>query len=190
MFVKKEITIDDMSDFLWGEARKRWLEASDDQREAVWDLLDAVFGNEIPDETAINDFVWNDCDDVFSNEEYESLKHCKSKQSKLESRIKRLEYALRKNEGVGYRLKQGDAVEDVDNYTGTVVGVGRCGDLFKKFRAHLCDANVESLMELMSEDPNWASIGYCVVVRYDDPSDMDGGDCALWTDPENGLELI
>ena len=114
----------------------------------------------------------------------------KRRKSTLEQRINRLERALRKNEGFGYRLKVGDMVEDVDSYTGTVVGVGRCGDLFKKFRARLCDSNVEQLMDLMSEDPNWASIGDCAVVCYDDTSEMDGGDCALWIDTENGLDRI
>lgn len=114
----------------------------------------------------------------------------KNRKSKLEQRISRLEHMLRKNEGFGYKLKPGDAVEDADSYTGVVIGVGRCGDLFKKFRACLCDANVDELMDLMSEDPNWQSISDCAVVRYDDPSDMDGGDCALWIDTENGLDRI
>lgn len=114
----------------------------------------------------------------------------KSRKSKLEQRISRLERMLLKNEGFGYKLKPGDAVEDVDSYTGTVVGVGRCGDLFKKFRARLCDSNIEQLMEYMSEDPSWASISDCAVVCYDDTSDMDGGDCALWIDTENGLDRI
>lgn len=110
----------------------------------------------------------------------------KSRKMTLENRVSRLEKALRKNEGFGYKLKVGDAVEDVDGYTGIVVGVGRSGDLFKKFRARLCDANVESLME----EEDWQSISDCVVVCYNDTSDMDGGDCALWLDPENGLDLI
>ena len=110
----------------------------------------------------------------------------KSRKMTLENRIARLEKLLRKNEGFGYKLNVGDAVQDVDGYTGVVVGVGRAGDLFKKFRARLCDANVENLME----EEDWKSIPDCVVVRYNDTSDMDGGDCALWLDPENGLDLI
>lgn len=114
----------------------------------------------------------------------------KNRKATLEQRVNRLECALRKNEGFGYKLRAGDAVEDVDGYTGTVVAVGRAGDLFKKFRASLCDNNVDQIMEYMSDDPNWASMDGCAVVRYDDTSDMGGGDCALWTDPENGLDLI
>ena len=110
-----------------------------------------------------------------------------SRKMALENRIARLEKALRKNEGFGYKLKVGDAVQDSDGYTGVVVGVGRGGDLFKKFRNRLSDNNVDQLME---DDLDWKSLAGCVVVRYDDSSDMDGGDCALWTDPENGLDLI
>jgi len=108
----------------------------------------------------------------------------------LEQRISRLERALRKNEGFGYRLKPGDVVEDVDGRTGVVAAVGLAGNLFKKFRSRLCDSSIDEIMDLMSEDPSWESISDCVVVCYDDTSDMDGGDCALWTDPENGLDLI
>ena len=61
---------------------------------------------------------------------------------------------LRKNEGLGDKLKRGDADEDIDGYTGVVIGVGCAGDLFKKFRSCLCDANIDELMYRMSEDPN------------------------------------
>lgn len=108
----------------------------------------------------------------------------------LEQRISRLEKTLCKNEGFGYRLKPGDAVEDADGYTGVVVGVGRAGDLFKKFRARLCDTNVDEMMDLMVDEPNWASISDCAVVCYDDTSDCEGGDCALYIDTENGLDRI
>ena len=74
----------------------------------------------------------------------------KNSKSKLEQRINRLERMLRKNECLGDKLKRGDAVEDVDGYTGVVIGVGRAGDLFKKFRSCLCDANVDELMDRMS----------------------------------------
>lgn len=98
MYVKKELTLDDMSDFLWGGARDKWRDATDEQREAVWDMLEDVFYNKIPDETTVNDFIWFDCDDIFFPEEAEeydeSLKRNKVKQNKLESRIKRLEKLL------------------------------------------------------------------------------------------------
>lgn len=95
MFVKKELTFDEMSDFLWGPALDLWLKATDEQREAVWDMLEDVFYNEIPNETSVNDFVAFKCDDILLPEEAEeygeSLKRSKVKQNKLESRIKRLE---------------------------------------------------------------------------------------------------
>ena len=100
MYVKKELTIDDMSDFLWGPARDLWNKADDDQRQAVWDMLEDVFYEEIPDETSVNDFVWHDCDDIFFPEEAEdydeSFKRNKAKENKLEARIKRLEKLLSK----------------------------------------------------------------------------------------------
>ena len=97
MYVKKELTFDEMSDFLWGGARDRWRDATDEQRQAVWDMLEDVFHNEIPDETTVNDAVWFDCDEYFFPEEYdESLKRNKAKQNKLEARIKRLEKILSK----------------------------------------------------------------------------------------------
>lgn len=100
MYVKKELTFDDMSDFLWSGARDRWQDATDEQRQAVWDMLEDVFYEEIPDETTVNDFVWFDCDDIFSTEEAEeydeSLKRNNINRNKLESRIKRLEKLLSK----------------------------------------------------------------------------------------------
>lgn len=88
MFVKHELTFDEMTDFLWGPAKEKWIDATDEQREAVWDMLEESFANEVPEETIINDAVAYDCDDIFFPEdEYnESLKR-----NKLESRIKRLE---------------------------------------------------------------------------------------------------
>lgn len=98
MYVKKELTFDEMSDFLWGPARDLWNKATDEQREAVWDMLEDTFYNEIPDETTVNDIVWHDCDEYFFPEEAEeydeSLKRNKAKENKLESRIKRLEKLL------------------------------------------------------------------------------------------------
>lgn len=98
MYVKKELTFDEMSDFLWGPARDLWNKASDEQRQAVWDMLEDVFYNEIPDETSVNDVVSFECDDIFFPEEAEeydeSLKRNKAKENKLESRIKRLEKLL------------------------------------------------------------------------------------------------
>ena len=88
MFVKHEITFDEMPDFLWGAARENWVSASEEQRLAVWDMLEDVFSGETPEDVAVNDFIAFECDDIFSSEDDydESLKR-----NKLESRIKRLE---------------------------------------------------------------------------------------------------
>lgn len=89
MYVKHELTFDEMTDFLWGPAREKWIDASEDVRHAVWDMLEESFADEVPEETTINDAVAYDYDDIFfqEDEEYdESLKR-----NKLESRIKRLE---------------------------------------------------------------------------------------------------
>lgn len=100
MYVKKELTFDEMSNFLWGPARDLWNKATDEQREAVWDILENIYSNEVPDETTVNDFVWNECDDIFFPEEAEeydeSLKRNNVKRNKLEARIKRLEKLLSK----------------------------------------------------------------------------------------------
>lgn len=93
MFVKRELTIDEMPDFLWGPAKEKWIDATDEQHEAVWDMLEESFANEVPEETTVNDAVAYDCDDIFFPEdEYEES----LKRKKLESRIARLEKILNK----------------------------------------------------------------------------------------------
>lgn len=86
MFVKHEITFDEMTDFLWGAAREKWIDATDEQREVVWDMLEDSFADEVPEETTINDAVAYDCDDIFFPEdEYkESLKRKKLEESSVE----------------------------------------------------------------------------------------------------------
>ena len=82
MYVKREISFDDLERFFRSGAKQRWEGATDDQKERVWDLIQEVFMDEIPTETEVNDFVWFDCDDIFNEkeEEDESCKHeaCKS----------------------------------------------------------------------------------------------------------------
>jgi len=69
MEVKRELDFNDLDDFFWSGARDRWNDATDDQKERVWDLIQDVFMDEIPTETEVNDFVWFDCDDIFNEEE-------------------------------------------------------------------------------------------------------------------------
>lgn len=88
MFVKHELTIDEMSDFLWGTAREKWINATGKQRVAVWNMLEDSFYNEVPEDAAVNDAVAYNCDDIFfpEDEEYDEPLN-----RKLELRIRRLE---------------------------------------------------------------------------------------------------
>ena len=66
--VKRELSFYDLDDFLWSGARDRWNDATDEQKEMVWDRILEIFayGDEsIPSETEINDLVWFECDDIF-----------------------------------------------------------------------------------------------------------------------------
>lgn len=91
MLVKKELTFNEMTDFLWGPALELWLKASDEQRQTVWDMLEDAFYNEVPDATLVNDFVAFNCNDIFFPEEAEEYEESLKRNKKLESRIKRLE---------------------------------------------------------------------------------------------------
>lgn len=92
MYVKHELTFDEMADFLWGEAREKWVEATEDQRQMVWDMLEDSFYNEVPEDVTVNDAVAYDCDDIFFPEDEDDEDYDESlKRNKLESRIKRLE---------------------------------------------------------------------------------------------------
>lgn len=74
MEVKRELDFSDLDDFFWSGAKHRWDDATDDQKERVWDLLQDVFMDEIPTEAEVNDFVWFECDEIFFNEEFESVR--------------------------------------------------------------------------------------------------------------------
>lgn len=92
MFVKHEITFDEMGDFLWGNAREKWNNASKKQQRMIWDILEDSFNNEVPEDVAVNDAVEYDFNDIFFPEDEGDEDYDESlKQNKLESRIKRLE---------------------------------------------------------------------------------------------------
>lgn len=77
MFVKKDIDMYDLDDLLWSGARDRWVDATDDQKESVWERLNDWLSGDIPSETEVNDIVWFECDDIFfpePKEEEESRK--------------------------------------------------------------------------------------------------------------------
>ncbi len=74
MEVKRELDFDDLDSFFWSGARDRWNDATDDQKERVWDLIQEVFAEEIPTETEVNDFVWFECDDIFNEKDEDEEK--------------------------------------------------------------------------------------------------------------------
>lgn len=71
MFVKMDIDINDLDNLLWSGARQKWDGATDAQKEAVWDSVEAAFGDETPEMVELNDFIWYDCDEIFFPEEEE-----------------------------------------------------------------------------------------------------------------------
>ena len=71
MFVKMDIDINDLDSLLWSGARQKWDGATDAQKEAVWDSVEAAFGDETPEMVELNDFIWYDCDHIFFPEEEE-----------------------------------------------------------------------------------------------------------------------
>lgn len=68
--IKKELEITDLDRLLWSGAAARWANATDEQRERVWETLIDLFANRdaLPDMTAINDFIWFECDDLLEDE--------------------------------------------------------------------------------------------------------------------------
>lgn len=59
----------DFSQFFWSGAREKWAEATEGQRQAVLTRLEDWYGDGIVEDTAINDAVWFECDDIFFREE-------------------------------------------------------------------------------------------------------------------------
>ena len=92
MEVKRELDFDDLDRFFWSGAKDRWDDATDDQKERVWDLIQEVFMDEIPTETEVNDFVWFECDDIFNekddedDDEFESIRRRRNLRRVIESR--------------------------------------------------------------------------------------------------------
>ena len=69
LWVKEEIDIHDLDNMLWGGARDRWDDATEDQKERVWDILMDSVSEEVPSKTEVNDFIWFECDDIFNEED-------------------------------------------------------------------------------------------------------------------------
>lgn len=60
-------TIDDLEKVLWGGAKEKWLDATEEQKEMVFNRVEEMtFSLREPYTlTMINDIVWFDCDDIF-----------------------------------------------------------------------------------------------------------------------------
>jgi len=92
MEVKRELDFDDLDRFFWSGAKDRWDDATDDQKERVWERLNEWFSDEIPTETEINDTVWFECDDIFNekddedDDEFESVRRRRNLRRVIESR--------------------------------------------------------------------------------------------------------
>lgn len=98
MEVKRELDFYDLDSFFWSGAKDRWNDATDDQKELVWDRIQDIFMGEIPTETEINDFVWFECDDIFDmvdeDEEFESARRRNIRRVSESRRAKRFEKKL------------------------------------------------------------------------------------------------
>ena len=65
MYIKKEISPNDLDDILWSGAREKWCNATDEQKSEIWSLLEDMFYQSTPELTTINDFIWFECDSIF-----------------------------------------------------------------------------------------------------------------------------
>lgn len=68
MYVKKEYDFDFYND-TWGGAKDRMHDLTDDLRDSLENILsgdpESIFGEEVPTETTVNDFLWFD-DDTYA----------------------------------------------------------------------------------------------------------------------------
>ena len=58
----------------WAGAKDRMDDATDEQRQAVYERIESIFEcyESLPSETDINGLVWFECDDIFFPDEDES----------------------------------------------------------------------------------------------------------------------
>lgn len=65
--VCRGIDFEDMPTILRCEALKKWISATEDQRETVWLLVNDILAKDgrIPTESEVNDFIWLQCDEIF-----------------------------------------------------------------------------------------------------------------------------
>lgn len=70
--VCRGLDFEDLPNILRCEALKKWMYATEDQKEIVWLLLNDVLaqkGKYIPTESEVNDFIWLQCEEVFNPED-------------------------------------------------------------------------------------------------------------------------
>ncbi len=72
--VCRGLDFEDLPSILRCEALKKWMYATEDQRETVWLLINdclAKGGKYIPSESEVNDFIWLQCEEVFNPDDDE-----------------------------------------------------------------------------------------------------------------------
>lgn len=80
MWIKKELDISNISDYLYGLASRVWWSAKDDQRNTIWELVLDTFGpTESIDETKLNDFIAYNCIELLDEEDDRSAMYDISK---------------------------------------------------------------------------------------------------------------
>ncbi len=108
MEVKRELSFDDLDHFFWAGARDRWNDATDDQKERVWERLNEWFSDEIPSETDINDAVWFECDDIFDEDEEDEMDESIRRRRNLRRVIESRRSRTKKYNEVMYFDKEGN----------------------------------------------------------------------------------
>lgn len=68
MWIKDELLFHEIGNRLWGGAKDRWDNATDEQREMALDGIESLF--EITEDnpisiTALNDMLWFSCDNIW-----------------------------------------------------------------------------------------------------------------------------
>lgn len=72
--VCRGIDFEDLPSILRCEALKKWVYATEGQREAAWLLINdylAKGGKYIPSESEVNDFIWLQCEEIFNPDDDE-----------------------------------------------------------------------------------------------------------------------
>ena len=59
----------ELDDLLWSGAYDRWKDATAEQKKEVFALLEDIMCEDDMTLTAINDFIWFECDNIFFPEE-------------------------------------------------------------------------------------------------------------------------